>query len=180
MCRHVNAAPICFEGPAGQKTELDVRDLLGDIEESLDLSRKLLLLAAGPWKECSHAGGLPLEPILRECASRIIAEAWRCRIELEASGRVQFGYLVIEESADSDGQQPAEMDISQWDSPPVLAGQFENSAALAFAETSPQAISCKTEPAPLLAFRRIYGAIFTRLAQGESRWSARESKQGGE
>lgn len=160
MCRHLEARPACLEEQPGQDTKRALGDSLSDIAEGLELSRKLLLLADGHWKECDHSGRLPLQGILRDCAHKIVTEARQCRLELEASGRVHFGSVVIEESADSDRPDPVA--APQWGGPPFLASPMQDPADRFLSGTSLAVRSRKTEPSPLGAFPRSWAALLAR------------------
>jgi hypothetical protein len=147
-------------------------DSLSDIAEGLELSAKLRILAEGHWKKCDHHGQLPLQGILENCAHRIATEARRRRAELEASGSVHFGSVVIEESADSEGSDPVTAHPRGGLSfmaypPPGPAGHFLYGAL-------PIVSSRKAELSPFMALRRVYGAVMTRSIRGRPKWSTRQ------
>jgi hypothetical protein len=177
MCRHVEARPGRAGWHPSHETKREVLDSLSDIEESLDLTKRLLLLADGHWKACEHSGSLPLEGILRDCAHRILAETRRCRMELEAKGKVHFGLVMLEESADRD--EPNPVSDFQWGDPMILPGPKQEGAAACSSDVSPAVRAKKFEPSPLGALRRLCTAILVRPPPQEPRESAREPRQGG-
>ena len=56
MCRHLEARPVYTGGRHDQETDRAVEDFCADIPGALELVRKLLSLADGPWRECDHSG----------------------------------------------------------------------------------------------------------------------------
>jgi hypothetical protein len=152
-------------------------DSLSDIAEGLELSAKLQVLADGHWKECDHHGRLPLQGILEDCAHRIAAEARRRRAELEASGCVHFGSVVIEESTDTDGKEPVA--ASPRGGPPIAVYPAQNAAGRFLSGTLPVVSSRKAEPTPSPAWRRICNVVLTAPLRGGPKWSAARTRQGG-
>jgi hypothetical protein len=178
MSSPLEARPAGVRKQPVRGTKKEVEDLLGDIAEGLELSRQLLLFSDGPFKKCGHSGHLPLQGILRDCAHRIVIEAMRCRADLEASGGVSFGSVVLEEGADSDGTDTAA--VPPWGGPPCLADPLQHIANRCLCQmTSPEARSMKTEPSPLGTLRRLYSAILARPMPEGPRWSAAGPRQGG-
>jgi len=180
MCIVREAGSHPSEGLSDQAMNLDVDALLGDIAVGLELSRKLRALADGPWKECDRSGRLPLRGILRECAQRIVTEAKRCRRELEADGKINFGRVVVEEDGDSYEPDPAI--ASRWSDRPALASDLRSSSARSpSGSLLAQAVvhSREIEPLSLGPIRRVLAAILTKPAPEEPRWSAVEPRQGG-
>lgn len=178
MCRHHEAWLSSLEGQPGQDAKRAAGDSLSDITEGLELSKKLLLLADGHWKECEHPGGLPLQGILKECALRIADEAQRRRRELEGSGRVHFGSVVLDEGADDHGPDPAT--APEWSGLPFLAGHPQDPATRFLSGTSPAVSLRNTLPSPLGGLRRLCVAFLTRPSLGGQKWFAAGPRQGGE
>lgn len=170
MCRHLKAVPSCLGGQPDRDAKREVGDSLGDIEEGLELSRKLLLLADGHWKECGHGGGLVLEGILRDCAHNIAIEAMRSRMALEASGRVKFGSVMIEEGVEFDNLHPVTAFHAR--AHPVLESPLQDSSRRIPSGASPEVRSRKSAPYPLEALRRLCAGILALPSPGGPRWSA--------
>jgi len=177
MCRHMEGRADGSEEQGGQETKREVMDSLSDIAEGLELSAKLQILADGHWKECDHGGRLPLQGILEDCAHRIATEARRRRAELEASGSVHFGSVVIEESTDSNGTEP--MIAPPRGGLPFGVYPPQDPAGRFLFGALPVVSSRKDELSPFMALRRIYDVVLTRSMRGRPRWSKAESRQGG-
>lgn len=177
MCRHLKALSSSLGGPPDQDAKREVGDSLGDIEEGLELSRKLLLLADGHWRECGHGGGLVLEGILRDCAHSIAIEAMRSRMALEASGRVNFGSVVIEAGVEFDNLHP--VTAFQRGARPFLESPLHDSSGRLPSGISPEVSSRKSEPYPLVALRRLCAGFLALPSPGGPRWSAAGPRQKG-
>ncbi len=168
---------LVLSGPQGQETKREVGDALTDIAEGLELSKHLQSLADGHWKECPHSGGLPLQGILLECARRISDQVQCRRRELEGSGRVHFGSVVLEVSDDSHVPPPA---TSPQDvGPPFSASHSWDPADRFLSGTSPAAPSMGTEHSTLEPLRRMYAALVASSARRGPKWFAMGPKQGG-
>jgi hypothetical protein len=176
MCRHLETRIDSVVGQAGQDTGPQVEESLRDIAEGLELSRKLLILAEGPWKECGHKNYPQLQGILREAAQSIVTETRRFRMELEASGRVHFGCVAVEESAGSDGPEPL---APRWGGPPRPARTLEVVVGPVFAGMYPAVQPTSTAPSSPGAPGRFADAIWARLMPGRLRQAAVEPRQGG-
>lgn len=177
MCRHLGAQANRSGGQPGQETKRNVEYLLADMADGLDLSRKLLLLADGPWEECGHGGRLPIRGILRDCAHKIVTETMRCRMDLEARGEVHFGAVMIEGGDGSDGPDPATGPL--WDDPPPVLIYPRQPAGLSGSHPSPAGQSQKTGPSPLETLRRLCASFLARNTPEGSRMEAVEPRQGG-
>lgn len=177
MCRHNEGWLASLEGKPGQDEKRAAGDALSDITEGLELSKKLLLLADGHWRECEHPGRLPIQGILQECAHRIADEAQRRRRELERSGRVHFGSVVLEEGDDSGGPDPAT--APEWSGLPFLASHPQDPAACFLSGTSSPVSLRNSEPPPLGGLRRLCFAILKRPSLGRQKWFAAGPRQGG-
>lgn len=179
MCRHLEARPVYTGGRHNQETDRAVEDFCADIPGALELVRKLLSLADGPWRECDHSGRIALEGILRECAHSIVTEAMRRRMEIEATGRVTFGTVLIEESIDSDEADPHPVAAHQRGSPPFLESHPQDPTERFVSGTSFAVSSAKTEPSPLGALRRSCSAFLASALPGGPRWPAAGPRRGG-
>lgn len=163
MCRHMEVWIAGSGGDPGQETKREVGDTLSDIAEGLDLSKRLLLLADGHWRECGHTGSLPIQGILKECAGRISEEVQRRRRELEGSGRVHFGSVLLEESADSDGPD-SPPGVSPWAYVPLMAASPQVPREPALSGVSPVVHSMRREPLAPGALRRWISSFVARPA----------------
>ena len=168
MYRHIEVRPNYLGGRPNQEAKKEIGDMLNDISEGLEISKQLSLLADSHRKECDHSPRIPFQNILQDCAHKIVAETWRCRIEMEASGRVHFGSVVIEESADSD--EPAPVSDLQWGHPMILRGSEQKPSVACYSGASPAALGI---------LRRLCTAILARPVPRGSRESAARQRQGG-
>ena len=172
MCRHLGARSDGSDGQPGQETKREVDYLLADMADGLDLSRKLLSLAEGPWEECGHGGRLPIQGILRECAHKIVTETMRCRMEIETRGAVHFGLVAIEDGGDYDKPDP--VTAPSWDGP-LLAPLYPQKAASRSGSRNSLAVHPKNaEQSPLGTLRRLCAAFLVRSSPGAQRMNATE------
>ena len=177
MDRHFEVRPNYLGGRPGQEAKKEIGDLLNDMAEGLEISRQLSLLADSHRKERDHSPRIPFQDLLQDCAHKIVAETWRCRMEMEASGRVRFGSVVIEESADPD--EPATVSDLQWGDPAILAGSEQKPPAACFSDASPAVPARRFDPAALGILRRLCTAILAGPVPGGARGSAAQQRQGG-
>jgi hypothetical protein len=177
MCRHLGAQPDCPEGPPGQEKKREVEYLLADMADGLDLSRKLLLLADGPWEECGHGGRLPIRGILRDCAHKIVTETMRCRMELESRGDAHFGSVAIEEGGDSHGPDPATAPL--WGGTALVPIYPQYPAHLPGSVYVPAVRPEKSESSPLGTLRRLCATFLMKTVPDGPGGAMARSKQGG-
>jgi len=151
--------------------------LLSDVAEGLELSNKMMHLAEGPWRGAGQSGRLPIQHILRDCAHRIVAEAGRCREELEAGGSVLFGAVELE-----DGAGPAAPELA----PPLRLKDFpggwhepEDAPLGARPGFSPALLFKAPENPPTGALRRLWAALLALPALAGMRWVESRSRQEG-
>jgi hypothetical protein len=170
MCRHHETWIAGLGGSPGQEAKRAVGDALSDIAEGLALSKHLQSLADGHWKECGHSGGLPLQGILVECARRISDQVESRRRELEGSGRVHFGAVVLEVSEDS--SDPATAAVQPGGDLPFLAGRPGDPAGRFLSGPSLSAQSPEAPSPPPGSLRRIYSAVVARRAGEGLKWFA--------
>lgn len=161
-------------GRPAQDPKREVDHLLTDMAIGLDLSRKLMLIADGPWEEFGHSGRLQLPEILRDCAHKIMTESMRCRMELEAKGMVHFGAVVLEESTDGDELLPG--DPPPKEDSPYMAFPSQDSPKRRALKSSPPIRSSKIEPSPLRVLRHLCAAFLESSAPGKPRVQAGEPK----
>ena len=177
MSKEIRGASDDQGGQPDREAKKAIGDLLNDISDGLELSKQLSLLASSHRKEHDHSPRIPFQDILQDCAHTIVAEVWRCRMEMEASGRVHFGSVVIEESADRD--EPAPVSDLQWVDPMILPGSAQKPPAACFSDASPAVPAKRFDPAALGILRRLCNAILARpLPRGPGKAAARQ-RQGG-
>jgi hypothetical protein len=177
MCRHLSSHSSLSAGRTQQESKRAVGDLLTDIENGLDLARKLILLADDSWKECDCRYQLPVHTILRDCAGRIVTEAMRSRMVLEARGKVHFGSAMLEESPDPVGQDP---DASpRWDSAPCVAAPLQSQAIRPVLGISSTPGPGRQEQSPLGALRRLCASFLATTVPGDPDPSAIKPREGG-
>jgi hypothetical protein len=177
MCRHLGAQPNCPEGQPGQEAKREVDYLLTDMADGLDLSRKLLLLAEGPWEECGHGGRLPIQGILRDCAHKIVTETMRCRMELETRGTVHFGSVAMEDGGDLDGPDLAAAPL--WGGPPLAPIYPQHPSGRSGSRNSQAVLPIKAGDSPLGTLRRLCAAFLVKNAPGRPILTAEATRQGG-